>query len=162
MLCYDPDNRITAAQALVHPWFKEYPEPMRPQLTSDGKVIEPTPKPSTAPIKSDHQPAPSSKQSSAQRPHEPFTGGGGHLQGPVGPNYGPPTGYPAHRRWEDDYPPYNRGGYRSRSPEPYYRDYPPHQGYPPPRRRSPPRRYGDGPPYSHRSDHRYTPRVDER
>jgi cell division cycle 2-like protein len=41
MLCYNPDTRITAAQALAHPWFKEYPIPVMPKINPiDGSVSD--------------------------------------------------------------------------------------------------------------------------
>lgn len=42
MLCYNPETRITASQALQHPWFKEYPLPMMPVLPrSSSSSIQP-------------------------------------------------------------------------------------------------------------------------
>lgn len=50
MLCYDPDKRITAEDALTHAWFKEFPLPVRPMLSSDGTPRNPeVPIPATLP-----------------------------------------------------------------------------------------------------------------
>eukprot|EP00475_Leptophrys_vorax_P009302 TRINITY_DN16170_c0_g1_i1.p1 TRINITY_DN16170_c0_g1~~TRINITY_DN16170_c0_g1_i1.p1 ORF type:complete len:252 (-),score=52.56 TRINITY_DN16170_c0_g1_i1:39-794(-) len=34
LLCLDPGRRITASEALVHPWFEESPKPQNPEMIS--------------------------------------------------------------------------------------------------------------------------------
>lgn len=58
LLCYDPEKRLTAEQCLEHPWFKEMPPPVQPNLA----------KPAPAPQAPKQPPPPSHYQSQQQPP----------------------------------------------------------------------------------------------
>jgi cell division cycle 2-like protein len=49
MLCYNPETRISAAQALNHPWFKEYPNPVQPSVGSFDIPVAASPSPVSLP-----------------------------------------------------------------------------------------------------------------
>lgn len=108
LLCYDPEKRITADQALAHAWFKELPVAVRPVVVPP-KI--PTPPPQVPPFK---PAAPSSSSTHTQYPHFPPRGPPVH-----------PYDQQSHRPMNEPYyaPPANR-------PPPPFSHFDPR--YPPP------------------------------
>lgn len=121
LLCYDPDKRITAEQALLHPWFKELPTPMKPFLGPAPPTSNPTPPPTQLAPVPPQQPPPQyypphyQPYNNQRPPQDPYYGYGGrapdryptHHQGPPVPYHDPyyapqHAAPPPHGRFQQD------------------------------------------------------------
>lgn len=113
LLCYDPDKRITADQALLHPWFKELPMPARPYLGPPPPAPNPTPPPTQlAPLPpQQHYPPPHQPYTNQRPPQEPYYAYGGRAPDRYPPHHGgPPVPYhdPYYAPQHAAPPPYGR------------------------------------------------------